>query len=218
MLEGLKAILTGMAITFRHFVKNVANNKFTVQYPFQKKELPPRARWALGLQGRCVACQLCEAICPTEAIYIEGVGKDGSNRTAGVWLWDAGRCMYCGLCVEACPEEVIVMTNLYELAVDDRTDMIWNKQKLYKAKKDVFGPKPTFAWMGFYRRLKDMGTPVTVGGVFKAWKDYINPYFRKRGKGYDHGSRGRMFLFEDVEPPKKAPAKKAPVKKAPPKK
>ncbi|NPB02974.1 MAG: NADH-quinone oxidoreductase subunit I [Thermotogae bacterium] len=210
MVEGIKAILTGMGITFKHFLQNVANNKFTVQYPFQKKELPPRARWALGLQGRCVACQLCEAICPTEAIYIEGVGKDGSNRTAGVWLWDSGRCMYCGLCVEACPEEVIVMTNLYELATDDRSNLVWNKQRLYKAKKEVFGPKPTFAWMGFYRRLKDMGKAITLpGGFHKAWKQYIDPYFRKKGKGYYQGDREKRFLLEEEKPAAKTKTKTA---------
>jgi NADH-quinone oxidoreductase subunit I len=204
MIKGIFAIIRGMGITFKHMLMNIATNRFTVQYPKQKRVLPDRARWALSLQWhedlteRCVGCQLCAAICPSEAIYIEGavnpldkpIGK--GERYAMTWIWDATRCLYCGFCVEACPEEAIVMTKIYELATDRREDLIWYKARLYEAKREQFGEKPTSAWMGFYRRAKDMGKPIELARI---WHEQEEEYY-KDSKKFNMSDRYKRFLRE----------------------
>ena len=167
-------LLKGLFQTF----KRLLGPKFTVQYPNrkrfflfwreEKKEIPPRARWKLALQRhedgkeRCVACMLCAAVCPSEAIYIKGAPNDLENpvshgeRYAEKWMWDMGRCIFCGYCMEACPEEAIIMTPDYELAQYDRPSLLLNKEDLTVEP----GTPPRRAWLGFYRQ-NPPDTPIT---------------------------------------------------------
>jgi NADH dehydrogenase subunit I (EC 1.6.5.3) len=95
-------------------------------------------------------------------------------------------------CVEACPEEAIVMTKIYELATDRREDLIWHKARLYEAKREQFGEKPTFAWMGFYRRAKDMGKPIELARI---WHEQEEEYY-KDSKKFNMSDRYKRFLRE----------------------
>ncbi|MEO0218781.1 MAG: NADH-quinone oxidoreductase subunit I [candidate division WOR-3 bacterium] len=209
------ALFKGLYITFKHNIKNMFKNPFTVQYPDEKRLLPERARWILRLQRhedgteRCIACQLCAAICPSEAIYIEGdenpvdnpIGK--GQRYASVWMWDAGRCLYCGFCVEACPDEVIIMSDVYELATDKRKDLIFDKNKLFVP----IGVMPKQAWMGFYRNKEQLdGKPVLLAKLVHEKEENVYAREKKEKKRF-YENKKFMFLegeYEDIINPKRS--------------
>ena len=110
--------------------------KFTVQYPEEKTPLSPRFR---GLHAqrlypngeeRCIACKLCEAVCPALAITIEAEPReDGSRRTTRYDI-DLFKCIYCGFCEEACPVDAIVETHVFEYHFENRGEQIMTKQML----------------------------------------------------------------------------------------
>lgn len=110
--------------------------KVTVNYPFEKGPLSPRfrgehalRRYASG-EERCIACKLCEAICPAQAITIEAEPRpDGSRRTTRYDI-DMVKCIYCGLCQEACPVDAIVEGPNYEFATETREELYYDKEKL----------------------------------------------------------------------------------------
>lgn len=125
-------LLTGLWVTLRYFFKP----KVTLDYPFQKNELSPRFRGEHALrkyengEERCIACKLCEAICPAQAITIEAEPReDGSRRTTKYDI-DMFKCIYCGLCEEACPVDAIVEGPNYEYAAETREEFMYNKHKL----------------------------------------------------------------------------------------
>ena len=110
--------------------------KATLNYPYEKGMLSPRFRGEHALrrypngEERCIACKLCEAICPAQAITIEAETRaDGSRRTTRYDI-DMTKCIYCGLCQEACPVDAIVETSNYEYATQTHEELIYNKDKL----------------------------------------------------------------------------------------
>ena len=128
----LYELLSGMWLTLRYMFRK----KVTINYPFEKSYLSPRFRGEHALrrypngEERCIACKLCEAICPAQAITIEAEPReDGSRRTTKYDL-DMTKCIYCGLCEEACPVDAIVEGPNYEFATETREELIYDKEKL----------------------------------------------------------------------------------------
>jgi len=128
----LSELLGGMAITFRYMFKP----KATINYPFEKSPLSPRFRGEHALrrypngEERCIACKLCEAICPAQAITIEAEPRpDGSRRTTRYDI-DMVKCIYCGLCEEACPVDAIVEGPNFEYSTETREELLYDKEKL----------------------------------------------------------------------------------------
>nr|WP_233354016.1 NADH-quinone oxidoreductase subunit NuoI [Algimonas arctica] len=128
LLEFVSAFILAMRFFFRP--------KVTLNYPFEKGPLSPRfrgehalRRYASG-EERCIACKLCEAICPAQAIVIEAEPRpDGSRRTTRYDI-DMVKCIYCGLCQEACPVDAIVEGPNYEFATETREELYYDKEKL----------------------------------------------------------------------------------------
>lgn len=125
-------ILKGMSITLKHLFAK----KFTIYYPWEKAPISPRFRGEHALrrypngEERCIACKLCEAVCPAQAITIEAEPRvDGSRRTTRYDI-DMVKCIYCGLCEEACPVDAIVEGPNMEFAMENRQDLVYSKEKL----------------------------------------------------------------------------------------
>jgi NADH-quinone oxidoreductase subunit I len=128
----LKELLKGMALTGRHFFAR----KITVQFPEEKTPQSPRFRGLHALrrypngEERCIACKLCEAVCPAMAITIESEQRqDGSRRTSRYDI-DLTKCIFCGFCEEACPVDAIVETRVFEYHGEKRGDLYYTKQML----------------------------------------------------------------------------------------
>jgi len=129
----LGELVSGLALTFRYMFRRPA----TVNYPFEKGPLSPRFRGEHALrrypngEERCIACKLCEAICPALAITIEAEprGDDGSRRTTRYDI-DMTKCIYCGFCQEACPVDAIVEGPNFEYATETREELFYDKAKL----------------------------------------------------------------------------------------
>ena len=122
----------GLFLTGRHLFKR----KITVMYPEEKTPKSARFRGLHALrrypngEERCIACKLCEAVCPALAITIESdVASDGTRRTTRYDI-DLFKCIYCGFCEEACPVDAIVETRLHEYHMEKRGENIMSKDKL----------------------------------------------------------------------------------------
>jgi len=125
-------LLQGLSVTW----KELFRPKITLNYPEEKTPQSPRFRGLHALrrypngEERCIACKLCEAVCPALAITIESdVGADGTRRTTRYDI-DLFKCIYCGFCEEACPVDAIVETRLLEYHMEKRGENIMNKDKL----------------------------------------------------------------------------------------
>ncbi|MDR3436662.1 NADH-quinone oxidoreductase subunit NuoI [Telmatospirillum sp.] len=128
----LTELLSGMAVTLRYFF----SPKVTINYPFEKNPISPRFRGEHALrryangEERCIACKLCEAVCPAQAISIEAEPRaDGSRRTTRYDI-DMTKCIYCGFCQEACPVDAIVEGPNFEFATETRAELMYDKAKL----------------------------------------------------------------------------------------
>ena len=128
----LGELIRGMALTGRHLFER----KITVQFPEEKTPQSPRFRGLHALrrypngEERCIACKLCEAVCPALAITIESeVRDDGSRRTTRYDI-DLTKCIFCGFCEESCPVDSIVETHIHEYHFENRGENIVNKQQL----------------------------------------------------------------------------------------
>jgi len=127
-------LLKGLTVTFLEFFKKPV----TLKYPYEKRE--PYPRWR-GLhrfkrkedgKEKCVACCLCERVCPAKAISIEVYEEEGGIRYAKSYEIDLARCIFCGFCVEACPVDALEMTTEYELAEYTREDLICRKDRMLR--------------------------------------------------------------------------------------
>jgi NADH-quinone oxidoreductase subunit I len=128
----LAEIMSGFALTFRYMFKP----KATINYPYERSPQSPRFRGEHALrrypsgEERCIACKLCEAICPAQAITIEAEPReDGSRRTTRYDI-DMTKCIYCGYCQESCPVDAIVEGPSLEFATETREELMYNKEKL----------------------------------------------------------------------------------------
>jgi NADH-quinone oxidoreductase subunit I len=128
----LPELVKGMALTFRTFW----SKKYTVNYPEEKTPQSPRFRGLHALrrypngEERCIACKLCEAVCPAVCITIDSdVAPNGTRRTTRYDI-DLFKCIYCGFCEEACPVDAIVLTRIHEYHMENRGENIMSKDKL----------------------------------------------------------------------------------------
>ncbi|MCH9646187.1 MAG: NADH-quinone oxidoreductase subunit NuoI [Proteobacteria bacterium] len=134
----LSELRSGMKIT----AKELVNTKITVQYPEEKTPISPRFRGLHALrrypngEERCIACKLCEAVCPANAITIESEARDDGTRRTTQYDIDLFKCIFCGFCEEACPVDAIVETHIFDYAFESRDGSIMTKDRLLKVGDD----------------------------------------------------------------------------------
>ncbi len=147
-------IIRGVTVTTKHFVTNLIGfvmppkgekrSIITVYYPEEKVTLPAAYRGRPVLVAKengtekCVACGLCEKICPASAITIIAEERESGERYPASYILDMSRCVYCGYCEEVCPKEAIVMSAEYEgLATRDRKNLLYSKEMLLRSEESV---------------------------------------------------------------------------------
>jgi NADH-quinone oxidoreductase subunit I len=155
----LGSIFKGLAVTLRHLVRNLFGQRdvATIQYPEVKRQYSERLRGKHILTTRedgslrCVACYMCETVCPAECIHIEAEEDPEATveweKKAAVYEIDLLRCVFCGYCVDACPKEAIIMSREHELAFPDRESAIVGIEELRQKgpiEQEDLGYRPYF--------------------------------------------------------------------------
>ncbi len=125
-------LLQGLMVTGRYLFKR----KMTIQFPEERTPISPRFRGLHALrryangEERCIACKLCEAVCPALAITIDSEPRDDGTRRTTRYDIDLSKCIFCGFCEEACPVDSIVETRFIDYHAENREQMLYTKQKL----------------------------------------------------------------------------------------
>jgi len=128
----LLELLQGLGLTLKYMFKP----KFTLNYPDEKTPKSNRFRGLHALrrypngEERCIACKLCEAVCPALAITIDSTQRDDGTRRTTRYDIDLFKCIYCGFCEESCPVDSIVETDILEYHMENREERVVNKQQL----------------------------------------------------------------------------------------
>lgn len=128
----LVELLKGMALTGRYFFLR----KITVQFPEERTPMSPRFRGLHALrrypngEERCIACKLCEAVCPAMAITIESEQREDNTRRTTRYDIDLTKCIFCGMCEESCPVDSIVETRIFDYHGEQRGDLLYTKEML----------------------------------------------------------------------------------------
>jgi NADH-quinone oxidoreductase subunit I len=128
----LVELFKGLATTGRRLF----SDKFTIRYPEEKTPQSPRFRGLHALrrypngEERCIACKLCEAVCPAVCITIESAPRDDGTRRTTRYDIDLFKCVYCGFCEESCPVDAIVLTRTFEFHYERRGDNVISKEQL----------------------------------------------------------------------------------------
>jgi NADH-quinone oxidoreductase subunit I len=128
----LLELMQGLGMTMRHFFRP----RFTINYPEEKTPKSPRFRGLHALrrypngEERCIACKLCEAVCPALAITIDSEQREDGTRRTTRYDIDLFKCIYCGYCEESCPVDSIVLTDILEYHMESREESILTKDKL----------------------------------------------------------------------------------------
>ena len=123
-------------VDLRIAIAEIFKSKKTINYPFEKGKISPRFRGEHALrrypngEERCIACKLCEAVCPAQAITIESSERDDGSRKTTRYDIDMMKCIYCGLCEESCPVDAIVQGPNFEFSTFTREELYYNKEKL----------------------------------------------------------------------------------------
>ncbi|MDP2234732.1 MAG: 4Fe-4S binding protein [Actinomycetota bacterium] len=121
-----QGLIGGLIISMR----NMLRPNITVQYPYERLELPPRARWAVRPKydesgaHKCTACLTCVKVCPDHILDLDLTIAEDKIKHIEYFRYELGACMMCGLCVEACPFDAILMSHEYELAVTDPAGLV----------------------------------------------------------------------------------------------
>jgi NADH-quinone oxidoreductase chain I len=215
---GFYSLLAGMAVTIRYFFKPIV----TVQYPRQKLEMSPRYRGYPQFiidpetnTHRCIACEMCARICPSQLIHVEGTKFPGEKqKRATKYIHEHYYCSLCGLCTEVCPTTALEYSKAYRLAGFQREDFIIDHLALLQDRQKAAGlpvtPIPTEA---------DIAAAVAAEAAAKEAREKEAAAKAKAAKEAQEAKEAKEPKEEAKEAPKKAP-KEAPqeaeAKKAPP--